>query len=63
MINDNFTYFAKFMYMESCLERKAWGEKQITYLEYLENNLEFIYNEFQKQNPNKRRKGMDERNS
>tara|TARA_B100001248_G_scaffold262239_1_gene256897 strand:+ start:1148 stop:1330 length:183 start_codon:yes stop_codon:yes gene_type:complete len=60
MEDNKFTYFAKFMYMECCLERKAWGDKQIKYSEYLENNLEFIYDEFQKQDPNKKREGVDE---
>ena len=54
-----FSQFTKHMHTECLSERRAFGEKEIEYQDYLINNLDYLLEEYARQNPNKIRKKMD----
>ena len=48
------------MHQECLIERRAFGEKEIKYEDYLKNNLDYLLEQYARQNPNKIRKRVDE---
>tara|TARA_R100000353_G_scaffold159056_1_gene118447 strand:+ start:456 stop:665 length:210 start_codon:yes stop_codon:yes gene_type:complete len=55
----NFQNFAHKLWIECNEERKNWGEAKISYMDYVINNLQFLYDEYERQKPKQRRKDLD----
>tara|TARA_Y100000114_G_scaffold135684_2_gene136673 strand:+ start:14968 stop:15177 length:210 start_codon:yes stop_codon:yes gene_type:complete len=55
----NFQNFAHNLWIECNVERKNWGEDKISYMDYVINNLQFLYDEYERQKSEQRRKDLD----
>ena len=56
---NTFRGFCDYMHVECNVERSKNGDPSIEYNQYLVNNLEFLYTEYERQNTYKKRKGLD----
>lgn len=50
MSESSFENFCKSYWVECNVERKTFSEKPIQYTDYLEKNLQYLYDEFKRQN-------------
>ena len=50
MSDNSFENFCKNYWVECNVERKAYNEKPFQYTDYLKKNLQFLYDEFKRQN-------------
>ena len=49
MVNVTFKSFCYEMYRENCRERFQFGEEELTFENYVLNNLDFLFDSFQKE--------------
>lgn len=59
MSTQNFQNFASTLWIECNEERKNWGEIKISYMDYVINNLQFLYDEYERQKSEQGRKDLD----